>query len=329
MSTAAPTFWHNGLTELHRHLDVSVRTETLYRLALKQNLITNQTTFETFKKKVYLKQPLSDLRAVLAKFEIFPKVQSSHEVLELVAFEALEDVYQQGIRRIELRFAPDFISAYQKHLSWDAILKAYESGMKRALGKFSDLNAGFICIASRDFGPESAARTVEFFLKHKDRFIGLDLAGNEDQFPCRLFETAFAPARKQGAQITIHAGEGSGPDNVWEAIEFLGAKRIGHGIQSIRDPKLVSYLRDHQIPLEICPTSNWITQAVPSLDVHPIKLLLRAGVPVTLNTDDPGIFDVTLPGEYALCETLIGLTSEELVACEKTAKKVSFLKLKV
>jgi adenosine deaminase len=187
------------------------------------------------------------------------------------------------------------------------------------------MRAGLICIAVRDFGQEEVDRTVDFFLKHQDSLIGLDLAGNESLYPCRLFESSFKKAIKKNAKITIHAGEASGPDSMWEAIELLGAQRIGHGIRCVEDPQLVTFLADRKLCLEICPTSNWLTQATASWETHPLTQIIRAGIPACINTDDPGIFGVTLKNELEICRTRLGMTSEELEACSQSANQASFL----
>jgi adenosine deaminase len=187
------------------------------------------------------------------------------------------------------------------------------------------MSVGFLCIASRDFGVDEVARTAEFFIKHQARFAGFDLAGNEAGFPCRLFESSFQKLRAAGAAITVHAGEGSGAENMWEAIERLGARRIGHGIACIQDAKLMEHLRDRSICLEVCPTSNWLTRCVPSLAAHPLPLILKSGIPVCINTDDPGIFDVSMPGEIRICREQMGLSEAEIAQCAAHASKASFL----
>ena len=191
--------------------------------------------------------------------------------------------------------------------------------------KYPELKVGLICIATREFGPDAAADTVDFFLKNRSRFIALDLAGKESAYPCRPFREAFEPARKAGAHITIHSGEDAGPENMWQAIEDLGAQRIGHGIRCVEDPKLMAYLRDKKICLEICPMSNWLTQAVPSLEKHPLPKILRAGIPVSINTDDPGVFGTPLPEEFRLCREIIGLSEEEVDLCYAAADRHSFI----
>lgn len=312
-------------TELHRHLDVSIRSTTMLALAQARGFEAQSTSLAEFRKKLMITEPMTDLASVLSRFSLFPRVLDRPEVLEQVAFECVEDCYREGTRRVELRFSPAFVSEFSL-LPWDETLGAFERGIQKALRKYPDMKAGLLCIASRDFGVDEVSRTAEFFLKHQTRFAGFDLAGNEADYPCRMFESAFKKLRAAGAMITAHAGEASGPDNMWEAIELLGARRIGHGIACIQDPKLMEHLRKESICLEMCPTSNWLTQCVPRLAAHPLPQVLRAGIPVCINTDDPGIFDVTLPGEIKICREQMGMSDAEIALCFEHAERASFLK---
>lgn len=312
------------MIELHRHLDVSLRLSTLLELAQERGLEGRSTSLAEFDRKLILREPLSDLSSVLAKFTLFQKVLDRPEVLERVAFEASEDCHRDGIDSIEFRFSPPFVSEYSK-LSWQEVLESFKRGIARARVAFPGLKVGLLCIASRDYGPEAVDEVVEFYLKNRDSFIGIDLAGNEVGFPCHLFKNSFQKAVQQGAAITVHAGEATGPENIWEAIELLGARRIGHGISAIQDPQLMRYLANQGICLEMCPTSNWITQAVPDLKAHPLPQVLRAGVPVCINTDDPAIFGVKLSEELEICWKMMEMTSVEIQRCFKHARKSTFL----
>lgn len=317
-------------TELHRHLDVSLRLGTLLELAQERGLEAQSTSLEGFREKILITEPMSDLHSVLARFSLFQHVLDHPDVLTRVAKEVIEDCLKEGTQRVELRFSPSFVCELS-HLPWEDALDGFEAGLRLGLKENPSIKAGkagkagLICIASRDFGVDSVERTVEFFLKHKDRFIGLDLAGNEAAFPCRLYEKSFQKALAAGANITVHAGEGSGAENIWEAIELLGAKRIGHGIACVADPKLMEYLRDNLICLEICPTSNWLTKSVPSLKAHPLPSLLRAGLRVSINTDDPCIFGTTLTKEIEICKKQLGLSDAEINLCFQYATEASFL----
>lgn len=311
--------------ELHRHMDASLRPSTLLELAIKHGLASGSEGLAAFKSRFMLTKPLSGLLEVLSKFELFQKVLDSPETLERIAREAVEDCAAEGIAGAELRFSPSFTCG-MNGLDWTEALDAFERGLRAGLAAApKNMRAGFICIASREFGPDKVAETVEFFMRHRSRFIGLDLAGDEEAWPCRVFERTFKPARDAGANITIHSGEASGPANIWEAIECLGARRIGHGINCVRDPKLMRHLADHRICLEICPTSNWITQSVPTLAAHPLPAILRAGIPVCINTDDPGIFDNTLDHEISVCREHMGMTDAEITECFRHAEEHTML----
>ncbi len=314
-------------TELHRHLDVSLRPETLLELLKERGLEAQSTSPEAFRDKLILKAPMSDLGAVLRSFGLFQQVFDRPDVMERVAFEVVEDCWREGTRQVELRFSPGFACELSK-LPWRDALDGFETGMNRAISKYPQMKAGLICISSREYGTEGAWETVEFFLANRERFLGLDLAGDEARYPARAFSDPFKKAKKEGARITVHAGEASGAETVWEAIEDLGAERIGHGVASINDAKLMEYLKKNDICLEICPTSNWLTQAVPSFEAHPLPLLLRAGVPVSINTDDPGMFGATLQDEIRICRERLGMSQAEINRCFEHAQRCSFFEKK-
>ncbi len=311
-------------TELHRHLDVSLRPETFLRLAQERGLEAESTSLEAFKEKILIKSPMTDLNAVLLEFQLVQSVLDRPDVLEQIAFEVVEDCYREGTRKVELRYSPEF-ACEKSRLKWEDSLDGFEAGVKRAIARYPDMKAGLICIASREYGLESAEKTVEFFLKFQERFVGLDLAGNEADHPARLFRHSFQKAKDRGARLTIHAGEASGPDMIWEAIQDLGAERIGHGISCVKDPELMRYLAEKQICLEMCPTSNWLTQAVPSFAEHPLPTVLRAGIPVCINTDDPALFGASLVDEIAICREKMGMSAAEIASCFAHADRASFI----
>jgi adenosine deaminase len=311
-------------TELHRHLDVSVRLSTLLELAQERGLVPTSTSLDRFREEFILREPMSDLGTVLAKFSLYQHVLDRPDVIERASFEACEDAYREGIRKIEFRFSPGFVTELTK-LAWLDALDGFEAGLKRAMTLYPDFRAGLICIGSRDFGMKSIEKTVEFFLKAQDRFVGIDLAGDESEFPNDLYRDVIKPVLRANANVTIHAGEASGADSIWAAIELLGAKRIGHGIRCVEDPRLMEYLREKQILLEMCPTSNRITSAWPDLRTHPFKTCFEAGVPVCLNTDDPSIFGNTLGDEIGIARKEMGMSEAAIRQTFADAAKYSFL----
>ncbi|MFB3826854.1 MAG: adenosine deaminase [Bryobacteraceae bacterium] len=188
----------------------------------------------------------------------------------------------------------------------------------------SPVQVRWIVDAVRHFGVEHCMRVAELAAERVDRgVVAYGIGGNEERGPAGWFGEVFRFAREKGLHLTAHAGEACGPESVWAALE-IGAERIGHGIRAIEDPVLVKHLRDHRIPLEISLTSNVITGVVRSLDAHPVRRLYNAGVPVTLNTDDPGIFGTTLNREYELAAEWFGFGESDLRAIAENGFRYAF-----
>ena len=186
-------------TELHRHLDVSIRSSTLLRLAQERGWKSGNTSLETFRDHLILRKPLSNLQSVLSQFSLFQKVLDHPEVLKQVASEVVEDCWNEGTRKVELRYSPSFVSEYSG-LSWNDSLQAFHEGINDGLSRFPEMKAGLICIATRDFGVEEVDKTVEFFLNHREKFLALDLAGNESGFQANFSKNPFNPPSER-AQI--------------------------------------------------------------------------------------------------------------------------------
>jgi adenosine deaminase len=177
----------------------------------------------------------------------------------------------------------------------------------------------------RDFGPESAlAQLRELISLSSPAVIGITLGGSEDCLPAGEFREVYALAREHGLRLSVHAGEALGPKSVWEALETLRPERIGHGVRAIEDPALVAHLAARQIPLEVCPTSNIVTGAYPSLEAHPVRALFEAGVPITINSDDPTFFHTTLADEYA-CLPVLGFSDRDVLELLRNGFRYAFL----
>ncbi len=311
--------------ELHRHLELSIRHSTLRELAPQFGI--NISDDQAFASRFLINEPMTDLKSVLNKFLDTQKLLASEEILERVAYEASEDVYHEGILISELRYAPTFIRDGHENLSFDQIHQAILRGVQRAEKDFP-MAIGLICLIQRTRSLEDAEKVTQFAIEHKDTFLGLDLADNEEGFDSRPFAPCFLRAKKEGLKITIHAGELDKPESpgyVRNAINELGADRIGHGLHVRRDLETVNFVREKNVALELCLTSNWLTQAVPSLEAHPIRSLMEAGVQTTINTDDPGIFNININHEYNLLQKIHGFTLEEFKKCNEMAKEASFI----
>ena len=176
----------------------------------------------------------------------------------------------------------------------------------------------------RNLGVEAADALLAQLLKNPpEGWIAITLGGSEHQFPPAPFAPVYDRARAAGLRLTVHAGEAAGPESVWDAIRMLRVDRIGHGVRSIEDPRLVAEIAERGIPLEVCMTSNVRTRIYPSFEAHPLPRLVEAGVPVTLNTDDPTFFGTTLSQEYAQAAKL-GLTGAQLAEIVRNAGRYAF-----
>lgn len=317
-------------TELHRHLDCSIRPQTLREILTKAGE-TVPTSTQDFAAKYLVKEPMRDLGAVLGKFLAAQKALHSEAVLARVTRECIEDAAAECIDLLELRYAPTFIQDGHEGLSFEAIHRGILTGIQSS--KHLPVSVGLIAIFQRTKPVSVAASVMDFVLEHKDTFVGVDLADNEDGFDAKPFESIFGRARKAGLHITVHAGEApipSAADNVTVAMDRLGAERIGHGIQ-IANPeipnskKVLEEVARRGVLLELCPTSNVLTNAVPSIATHPLRRLREAGVRVSVNTDDPGVFDFNLTHEYDALADQLGLTAEDFQTMNADARRASFL----
>jgi adenosine deaminase len=314
--------------ELHRHLELSIRHATLRELAPKFGIeIPND---KVFAERFLINEPMKDLGSVLNKFLDTQLLLNSEETLERIAYEAVEDAYHEGIRILELRYAPTFVRFRHEHLSFEMIHRALCRGVERAEKAFP-VAVGFICIIQRISALKDAARVVDFAIDHKASFIALDLADNEDGFDSKPFSPFFAKAKKAGLGITVHAGEinvPKAPRYVKDAVDFLGATRIGHGVQVYRDSEMQEFVKKNKIVLELCPTSNYLTQAIPGeVTDSPFKKLYTAGALVTINTDDPGIFNTDMNKEYTILRDHFDFTTGDFDKCNDVAARASFIPL--
>ncbi len=312
--------------DLHRHLDCSMRWSTLLEIATTlgidypQNPRLQQSHF-------LVTEPMANLSAVLTKFLTTQKLLASEEILERLAYEVCEDAFNDGVRILELRYAPTFIADGHTHLTFEKIHQALLKGIEKAKTKLP-IAVGLICIVQRTLDLKTVNHVTEFAIENKKTLIGLDLADNEDGFEPKKFASYFMKAKAAGLNITVHSGEApSSLAGQWilDSIEILGAQRIGHGVQAIHFPAVMQKLIENDIPLEVCPYSNYLTQAFKTHREHPLKKLLAAKVPVTINSDDPGLFASVLSDDYLIAQNEIQLTVADFQKCNETAFKHSFI----
>lgn len=317
---------HIPKVELHRHLDCSVRWSTLIELA-PQVGISLAPSFKQQKDQFLITGPMKDLATVLNKFLNAQKVLASEEILTRVAYEACEDAFNDGIRLLELRYAPTFIADGHSNLDFEKIHTSLHKGVEMAKKNYP-MAVGLICIVQRIKPYATAAAVVDFAIDHKDSFIALDLADNEEGFDPKVFAPLFQKAKKAGLHITVHSGETPQPQSaIWvhDSVEILGAERIGHGIQIIHNAQVLDFIRTQRIPLEVCPISNYLTQSFKTYESHPIRQLINSGILVTINSDDPGVFGTTLSDDYDVLHRVHNFTLEDFRRCNQIAFDASFL----
>lgn len=313
--------------ELHRHLELSFRHSTVRELALQHGIEVPASETE-FKAKFLVTEPMKDLGAVLNKFLTTQKILSSEEILTRITREAIEDAVGEGIKILELRYAPTFIQGGHEDLTFDQIHQAIVKGVKQCSAL--PIAVGLIATIQRILSLKHAENVCAFVINNKSTFVGVDLADNEVGFDSGPFAPVFIRAKNAGLHVTIHAGESPSPtagQSVIDAVEKLGATRIGHGLQIAHDARATEFVKKNNIVLELCPTSNYLTNAIPSLSAHPFRRLMEQGVLTTLNSDDPGIFDIDLVNEYKVMSELFHFSEKEFAAINDIAASASFIHL--
>lgn len=315
---------HIPKVELHCHLEACFRRETVMEVGRELGLDMPQNTAQ-FEREWLLREPLPNLADALGRFVAIQKIWCTEEVIERMAREACEDAIDQGIRVMEFRYSPDFIAADKPHLSFDRIHQAIVRGIGAA--ESPAFAVGLIGIVQKTLSLAEAEKTIDFITDHADTFVALDFADKET-LPLSAYKTLINRARDAGLHMTVHAGEepsASAPQEIRDAIEDLGAKRIGHGLHVLRDPQVVKLVKERDVALELCPTSNWLTGSVPSTAQHPIRRLQQEGLTVTINSDDPSLFGIDLCHEYRILQREHDFSAVDFEQCNLAALAHSFI----
>lgn len=310
---------HMPKVELHLHLEGSIRPATLLTLAR-----GNQVPLPA--------KDLEGLRSFyrFTDFDHFLKVYfaisgclKTAADFGLIVYELGAEMARQNVRYAEVTFTP-FNHVINTGLSFDEVMEGLNGGRARAQTEFG-VEMSWILDIVRDQS-DTRHQVVEWAISAQDRgVVGLGLGGTERGHPAEWFGDAFSFAREAGLHSVPHAGEVAGPASVWDAIRILGAERVGHGVRSIEDPSLVAYLQQHQIPLEVCPTSNVCLGVYASYEEHPLRALWEKDVYLTINSDDPPMFDTDLVREYQVLVDRMGFGAQELERLSLNALQASFL----
>ncbi len=320
--------------QLHDHLDGGLRPQTIIDIATEikyDKLPTSdpQKLAEWFHRGANK----GNLVEYLQGFEHTIAVMQTSEALERIAFEMMEDMYNDGVVYIETRFAPVFHT--QTGLHYDDIIKAVLNGLEKGREKYG-VGFGLILCGMRNM--TNSLEIAELAVNYRDKgVVGFDLAGEEGGYPPKKHLEAFQFIQRENFNITIHAGEAFGKESIWQAIQYCGAHRIGHATRLIDDivfdqngdiaalGELAQYVLDQRLPLEICLLSNLHTGAIDKLENHPFKKLFNQKFRVFLNTDDRLMSNTTLTKEYLTATELFGITLEDIEKLNINAMKSAFI----
>jgi adenosine deaminase len=305
--------------ELHVHLEGSIKFETLSHLSKRNNI---QLPFKTeVEFKNFLK--FKDFKHFLDIYTFITSCLKTPDDYELISYQFGCDRAKQNIRYSEVTFSI-FSNCHATGLSWQDILEALNHGRMRASKEFG-VGWGWIFDILRD-EPESQTFVLDVLLNCKDSgVVGLGLTGQENKFSSDNFIKTFETAYKNKFGITTHAGEIAGSEVIWDAINLLHADRIGHGVSCVQDPQLIEFLKQKQIPLEICPTSNISIGVFSNFESHPLRKLWDAGLLLTVNSDDPALFNTDLNNEYKILVDHFGFNINDLEKICLNALHASFL----
>ncbi|MCD6384397.1 adenosine deaminase [Candidatus Sumerlaeota bacterium] len=298
-------------TDLHCHLDGSLRIETMLELAEEQKVNLPANDPDSLRALVVKNQDnCKSLEEYLKAFEITLMLLQTREALTRVAYELLEDCAKENVWYIEVRFSP--ILHTKKGLKLIHIMDAVIEGLARGEKDFG-VKWGIIISGIREISPDISVRLAELCVAYKNRgVVGFDLAGSEEAHPAKEHLKAFYTIINNNINCTVHAGESFGPESIHQALHYLRTHRLGHAVRLKENGDLLNYVNDHRIPLEICLSSNVHTHAVPDYEHHPLRFYYDYGLRVTINTDNRLVSDTTVTKELYLASKHLNFTLDEI-----------------
>lgn len=305
-------------TELHVHIEAVITIESVRRLYEKRfgKKITSEEENQLF--------DYNDLPGFIGAFLKVQDLFTDVSDFDLVFDDFGNYLKENNIVYCEAFFAP---SAFvKKGFSYKEMIANFSKNIEKIQTE-KNITIKMLIDVSRTFGEKNAEENYNLFKENPSKYlIGIGLGGNEVKGPCKLFSNVFEKAHKDGFHAVAHAGEDVGPESIWDAIKDLHAERIGHGVTAIQDANLISYLKEKQIPLEICPTSNVFTKKITkSIETHPLRKFFTEGLLVTINTDDPVFFKTTLLNEYWEIYSKLNFTLPEIKMLIENGFKAAFL----
>jgi adenosine deaminase len=302
--------------ELHLHLDCSLSYSVVQTL---DPSITESQYNDEFVASVNCR----DLNDYIAKAGRAIDLMQSRDALRLVTLDLFDQLKNDNVIYAEIRFAP--LEHTKKGLTPHQVVEAVEKATQEGIQR-TGIEAGVILCTLRHYSEKNSLETAKLCSDFKNtRIVGFDIAADEAGYPVDNHVKAFEYARRHNIPCTAHAGEACGAESVWETLQEFKPSRIGHGVRSVEDPKLMEHLKEHQIHLEVCPTSNTLTKVVSTLDDHPVDRIYNSGVSMSINTDGRTISNVSLRDEYKSLHKIFSWTKEHLLTCNLEAIKHAFI----
>lgn len=282
--------------ELHCHLDGSVRPSTIIELANIKNIDIPSKNIEEIKNMMVAPKDCKSLDEYLKRFELPGLIMQDEDSLERIAFELMEDASKENIVYIEIRFAP--LLHINKGLNTKEVIESVLKGIKKAESMY-DIKGNLILSCMRTMSVESSYDVIEAGKEYLNNgVVAIDLCSSENEQFCEKFEEPIALARSYGYRVTIHAGETGIGENVYDAITLLKAERIGHGVFIKNCERAYNLVKENNVTLEMCPTSNLQTKAIKNIENYPLNNFHKDGIKVSLNTDNRTVSDIDLTNEY-------------------------------
>ncbi len=313
-------------TDLHVHLDGSLRLSTVRELSKKFDLGFDFKNDEDVRAVCQVADDCESLVDYLRVFDITLKLMQEEEELTRIAYELAEDAHRENVRYMEIRYSP--LLHTNKGLGYDQIIDAVQKGLDHARRQYGIITGQIIC-GIRHISTESSIELADAAVRWKGRgVVAFDLAGAEKDFPAKDHLEAFYKVLNNNINVTIHAGEAFGAPSIHQALHYCGAHRIGHGTHLNEDLDLMNWVNDHRIPVEICLASNLQTKAIPDYQSHPILKFMAEGLRVTLNTDNRLVSGTTVTNEFRLAVENYNLNQDEVLSLVMNGFKSAFLPFK-
>ena len=309
-------------TDLHVHLDGSLRPATIVELADEHGISLPTTDPEALGEYMFVKDA-RNLEDYLARFGVTLSVMQHSEAIERIAYELCEDAAAENVRYMEIRYSPILLTG--EGLPLPETVEAPLRGMRRAREELG-IDSSLIICGIRNMEADVSRDLADLTIAYKNRgVVGFDLAGAEYNYPAKKHKNAFYMVRNANVNATIHAGEAYGPESIHQALHYCGAHRIGHGTRLYEGPDLMQFVNDHRIPLEICLTSNVQTRAVKDFASHPVRLYFDRGLVVSLNTDNRLMSGTTVTKEHLRAWKHLGFTLDEIAELVLNGFRSAFL----